>query len=183
MSAVLMIAYTYYESDPRVIREAEAAVAGGFEVDFLALRRENTPACEVVRGVRVLRLNQTRYRGRGHVKYLLSYLEFFVRCFFKSALLFFQKRYRVAHVNNMPDFLVFSTLVPRLFGCKVILDIHDPMPNTFASKFKGGERGFFFRLLLWQELLSAAYASQVITVHHPVKLGVLMKHGLREEKV
>lgn len=183
MSAVLMIAYTYYESDPRVIREAEAAVAGGFEVDFLALRRDNTPACEVVRGVRVLRLNQTRYRGRGHVKYLLSYLEFFIRCFFKSAWLFFQKRYRVAHVNNMPDFLVFSTLVPRLFGCKVILDIHDPMPNTFASKFKGGERGFFFRLLLWQELLSAAYASQVITVHHPVKLGVLLKHGLRDEKV
>ena len=178
-----MIAYTHYESDPRVIREAEAAVAGGFEVDFLALRRPESPARELVRGVRVLRLNQRRYRGGGHVRYLLSYLEFFVRVFFKSTLLFFQRRYRVAHVNNMPDFLVFATLIPWLFGCKVILDIHDPMPNTFASKFKQGERGFFFRLLLWQELLSAAYAHQVITVHHPVKDGVLLKHGLRDEKI
>ena len=33
--ACLMIAYTYYQSDPRVIREAEAAVAAGMEVDFL----------------------------------------------------------------------------------------------------------------------------------------------------
>ena len=181
--AVLMIAYTHYESDPRVIREAEAAVAGGFDVDFLALRRSDSPACEMVRGVRVLRLNQRRYRGSGHVRYLLSYLEFFVRAFFQSAFLFFKRRYRVAHVNNMPDFLVFATLVPWVFGCKVILDIHDPMPNTFASKFKKGERGFFFRILLWQELLSAAYAHQVVTVHHPVKEGVLLKHGLGDDKV
>jgi site-specific recombinase XerC len=37
--------------------------------------------------------------------------------------------------------------------------------------------------LLWQELLSANYASQVITVHYPVKEGILLKHGLRDEQV
>ena len=63
------------------------------------------------------------------------------------------------HVNNMPDFLVFGTIVPWLFGTKVILDIHDPMPNTFASKFKGKERRLFYRVLLWQERLSAAYCA------------------------
>jgi len=31
-----MTGYTYYEIDPRVTREAEAAVGGGFEVDVLA---------------------------------------------------------------------------------------------------------------------------------------------------
>jgi glycosyltransferase involved in cell wall biosynthesis len=70
-----------------------------------------------------------------------------------------------------------------LFGSKVILDIHDPMPNTFASKFKGQEKGFFYRLLLWQERLSAAYSSQVITVHHPVRDGILVKHGFRPESI
>ncbi len=39
---ILMIAYSYYEQDPRVIREAEAAVDGGFDVDFLALRKEGS---------------------------------------------------------------------------------------------------------------------------------------------
>ena len=40
---ILMIGLHYYETDPRVIREAEAAVDGGFEVDVLALRRPGSP--------------------------------------------------------------------------------------------------------------------------------------------
>ncbi|HXC61978.1 MAG TPA: glycosyltransferase family 4 protein, partial [Nitrospiria bacterium] len=91
--------------------------------------------------------------------------------------------YVAIHVNNMPDFLVFATIIPRLFGAKVILDIHDPMPNTFASKFKGRESGFFYRALLLQERLSAAFCNRVITVHHPVKEGILIKHGLAPESI
>ena len=178
-----MVAYSYYESDPRVIREAEAAVDGGFEVDFLALRRAGTAPMEMVRGVRLIRVNQAKYRGSGHLQYLIEYVMFFIRCFLMTTSLFFRRRYRAIHVNNMPDFLVFVTLIPRLFGTKVILDIHDPMPNTFASKFKGRENGLFYRVLLWQERLSAAYCSQVITVHHPVRDGILVKHGLRSESI
>jgi len=89
----------------------------------------------------------------------------------------------VIHVNNMPDFLVFSTVVAKVFGAKIILDIHDPMPNTFASKFGSEERGFFYRILLWQELLSASFANQVVTVHDPVKEHVLIKHGLSAESI
>ena len=180
---ILMVAYTYYESDPRVIREAEAAVDGGFEVDFLALRRPGTEPTEVVRGVNLIRLNQSKYRGGGYLSYLTGYGMFFLTCLLKITRLFFKRRYRAIHVNNMPDFLVFTTIVPRLFGTKVILDIHDPMPNTFASKFKGQENGFFYRVLLWQERLSAAYCNRVITVHDPVKDGILVKHGLAPDSI
>lgn len=180
---ILMIGYTYYEIDPRVIREAEAAVDGGFDVDVLALRRPGSPVTEMVRGVRVIRVNQSKYRGKTHLRYLLAYLDFFVRCLVKITVLFVKQRYSVIHVNNMPDFLVFSTILPRLCGTKIILDIHDPMPNTFASKFKGGENGFFYRVLLWQERLSAAYCSLVITVHDPVRDGILLKHGLAPNSI
>jgi len=180
---VLMIAYTNYESDPRVIREAEAAHEAGFDVDFLALRKPGAAEVENIRGVRVIRLNQSKYRGGGCISYLRAYLEFFIRCFFACTRLFFERRYEVIHVNNMPDCLVFCTLIPRLLGVQVILDIHDPMPDTFASKFKDGDGGFFFTLLLWQERLSAAYSSRVLTVHDPVKYGILMKHGLRHEDI
>ena len=178
-----MMAYTYYEVDPRVIRAAEAAAEAGYEVDVLALRRPGQTPEEAIRGVRLFRLNQGKFRGSSLFKYLASYLEFFLRCFVKSTVLFFKKRYSVIHVNNMPDFLVFSTVIPRMLGAMVILDIHDPMPNTFASKFKGAEEGFYYRMLLWQEKLSAAYCSQVITVHDPVKDGILVKHGLAPESI
>jgi glycosyltransferase involved in cell wall biosynthesis len=178
-----MLAYTYYESDTRVIREAEAAVEGGFEVDFLALRKPGSARTETVRGVRVIRLNQAKYRGRGYAAYVIGYLMFFLRCLVASATLYPKRRYRVIHVSNMPDLLVFSTIVPKFFGAKVILDIHDPMPDTFASKFKGPKAGFFYQLLLWQERLSAAYSDRTITVHEPVREGILLKHGFKRESV
>lgn len=178
-----MIAYTNYSTDPRVIREAEAAVSAGMDVDFLALRRQGDPKVEMTRGVRVIHLSQRRYRGNGLLRYMLSYLEFFCRCFFKITLLHLKRPYRAIHVNNMPDFLVFSTVIARLLGARIILDIHDPMPNTFASKFKGGETGLIFKMLLWQELLSASYSHRVLTVHDPLKDLVLVKHGLRADSI
>lgn len=178
-----MLAYSYYESDPRVIREAEAAVEAGYSVDFLALRKPGTPAVEVINGVNVIRLNQSKYRGVGRASYAIQYLKFFARSFAAITKLTFRSRYGVVHVNNMPDFLVFATLAAKLRGSSVILDIHDPMPNTFASKFKGRDGGFFFWLLLWQERLSAFYSDQVVTVHDPVKDGILVKHGLRADQI
>lgn len=178
-----MIAYSNYETDPRVMREAEAAVEAGFEVDFLALRRPGALAEEVIRSVRVIRLNQAKYQGDRHLSYILEYLLFFFRCFLKTTVLFIKRRYKAIHVNNMPDFLVFSTIIPRLFGTKVILDIHDPVPETFVSKFKPAQRGFVYWALLWQERLSAAYCSRVITVHHLVKHAILVKHGIAPDSI
>jgi glycosyltransferase involved in cell wall biosynthesis len=167
-----------------VIRAAEAASNAGFDVDVIVLRRPDDPPEEELNGVRVIHLNQTRYRGGGTASYVLAYLEFFLRCFFKTASLLFRKRYAAVHVHNMPDFYVFCALLPKLMGAKVLLDIHDPMPNTFASKFKSGENGLFFKVLLWQERLSAAFADRVLTVHEPVKEHVLVKqHKLRADAI
>ena len=181
--AVLMIAYTHYETDARVMREAEAAVSGGFDVDFLALRRPNDPDVEMVHGVRLIRLHQFRYRGAGRVQYLLAYLQFFVRCFFKCTALFFKQRYRVIHVNNLPDLLVFCTLIPKVFGAKVLLDIHDPMPDTFTTKFKTGGRGWLYRSLVWLERFSGWYCDGIITVSDPVKNDVLIGHGIPADRI
>jgi glycosyltransferase involved in cell wall biosynthesis len=178
-----MIAYTNYESDPRVIREAEAAVEGGFEVDFIALRRPGQPAEEMVRGVRVLRLPQERYRGGSHAQYLLSYVQFFLRCVLVSMCLFVRRRYDVVHVNNMPDVLIWSVAPLKLLGAKLVLDIHDPMPETFGAKFASGGRSGLFNLLLLSERISVWLADRTITVSEPVKTGVLLKHGYSADAV
>lgn len=174
-----MVGYTYYEIDPRVIREAEAALAGGFEVDVLALSKPGSPQVEMVRGVRLIRLSQAKYRGATHLRYALEYLKFFFRCLMKITRLHWSRKYSLIHINNMPDFLVFSAIVPRLLGAKVILDIHDPMPNTFESKFqKSNKKRFYYWVLLLQERLSVAFCNKTITVHHPVRDGILLKHGI-----
>jgi glycosyltransferase involved in cell wall biosynthesis len=181
--AILMIAYTNYETDPRVIRAAEAAAEAGFAVDVLTLRRQGQPAEEVRQGVRVLRVSQERYRGQSHAGYVLAYAAFFWRCFAASTRLFLSRRYRIIHVHNMPDALVFSVMIPRLLGAKVILDIHDPMPETFGSKFPGTKGSVAYKGLLLLERLSVAFATRTVTVNEPVKEKVLLKHGYRPQDI
>ena len=181
--AILMIAYTNYETDPRVIRAAEAAAEAGFAVDVIALSRSGRASVELVRGVRVLHVAQQRYRGRSRAGYVWAYLAFFLRCFALSTRLFASRRYRIVHVNNMPDALVFSVLIPRLFGARVILDIHDPMPETFSSKYAGAKQNWSYRALLLVEKLSVAFASRTITVNEPVRDSMAAKHGYRRDAI
>jgi hypothetical protein len=58
-----------------------------------------------------------------------------------------QNRYDVIHIHNMPDFLVFAAWYPKLTGAKLILDIHDVVPELFASKFQTKLKGMYFALL------------------------------------
>jgi len=166
-----------------VIRAAEAALGGNFAVDVIALRRQGQLPLETIRGVRVFRVRQERYRGPSRLKYLLTYIEFFLRCAVTSTRLFLTRRYEVIHVNNMPDALVFSVLIPKFLGAKVVLDIHDPMPETFASKFNNLGRTALSWALLLLERLSVAFANATITVSEPVKSGILVHHGYRPEAI
>jgi glycosyltransferase involved in cell wall biosynthesis len=167
--SVLMIAYTSYLTDPRVIRAAEAAAEAGFDVDVLSLRRSGDSAEEVVRGVRVIRLPQARYRGRSRFGYLLAYSEFIARCFISATRLYVGRRYGVVHVHNMPDVLVFAALVPRLLGAKVLLDIHDPMPETLGAKYGTANANGLYRFLAFLERLSVGFAHRAVTVNHPLR--------------
>jgi len=47
----------------------------------------------------------------------------------------FSTRYQLIHVHSVPDFLVFAAIVPKLLGTPVVLDIHDVLPEFYASKF------------------------------------------------
>jgi hypothetical protein len=52
---VCVLAYTFYETDGRVMRYAEALASRGVAVDAIVLRREGQAVEDDVRGVRVLR--------------------------------------------------------------------------------------------------------------------------------
>ena len=77
-----------------------------------------------------------------------------------------RQRYDVVHVHNIPDFLVFAAWYPKLTGAKVILDIHDIVPEFFGSKFGVSDRSVLVRALKLVEKLSAAFASHVILANH-----------------
>ena len=79
------------------------------------------------------------------------------------------RRYDLVHVHNMPDFLVFSALVPKLLGARVILDLHDPMPELMMTIYGLNQQSPAVRLLKIVEKLSLGFADAVLTVNEACK--------------
>jgi glycosyltransferase involved in cell wall biosynthesis len=129
-----VVAFSHYPADPRPRRAAEALIREGMEVDVVCLRDAGAPARERVNGVRVLRLPVPRSRG-GAVTYVLEYAAFVAACAAILAARAAFRRYDLVHVHNMPDVLVASALVPKALGARVILDLHDPMPELMMTIF------------------------------------------------
>jgi len=164
-----MIAHSYYEEDPRVRRQAEALVASGWDVDVLALRRPDDPPAGAVDGVNVRRLDVQRHQGAGLPTYLREYLSFLVRATLAAIGAHRRRRYALVQVHSPPDFLVFAALPLRLTGVPVLLDLHEAMPEFFRSRFPRAQAPIVNRLLLLQERLSIAAASEVLTVNEALR--------------
>ncbi|MFP4379512.1 MAG: glycosyltransferase family 4 protein [Candidatus Sumerlaeia bacterium] len=159
---ICMCVFSYYPADARVRREAEALVEAGIQVDVVSLRQEDQKKKETVNGVGVYRLPVKRKRG-GKLRYMWEYFAFILLSLFKITGLHLGKRYQIVHVHNMPDVLIYCALFPRLLGAKAILDLHDPMPEVFMTKYDMNYDHKAIRLLRFLEKLSIAFANQVLT--------------------
>lgn len=162
-AAVLLFAY--YPSDNRPRRAAEALVNEGMDVELICLRQSRDERKrDTFNGVNVRRLPLKRHRG-GPSAYFLQYAAFILSAFFLLARRSLTRRFDLIHVHNMPDLLVFSALVPKLLGAKVILDLHDPMPELMMTIFRLDASSLAVRLLKRFERWSIGLADTVFTVN------------------
>ena len=79
--------------------------------------------------------------------YLWRLTQFCAKSSFYLSRLQLKRKYDLVHVHNVPDFLVFSAWLPKLAGAKIILDIHDILPEFFANKFRKPEGSVYVKLL------------------------------------
>jgi glycosyltransferase involved in cell wall biosynthesis len=161
---VAMVLFSYYSSDPRPRRAAEALVEAGMTVDLISLQEETGPTREVMNGVNVRRVPIRRNRG-GVLSYFYQYSAFLLACFAIFGMRSLKRRYDVFYVHNMPDFLVFSALIPKILGAKVVLDLHDPMPELMMTIFGLPQKAKSVRLLELVERWSIGFADAVVTVN------------------
>ena len=159
-----MISHSFYESDNRVLRYAESLAARGDDVEILALRRTpEQPVEETINGVKLFRI-QDRFgkKEKSKSSFLWPLLRFLFLASWWVMRRHWKRRFNLIHVHNIPDFLVFSAWYPKLMGAKVILDIHDIVPEFFASKFGGRSDSKLVSALKLAEKLSAMFANHVI---------------------
>lgn len=180
MHVVLMAAYTNYRRDPRVKREAEALVQAGYRVVFLASRQPGEPNREVINGVEVIKVPSLNRKKTSALVYAADYALFSVWLFLH--LLWRPLRYRLIHIHNMPDFLVFAACLPRALGRPLIHDVHDLMPEIYCEKFGLAENHWMIRLLMLQERWAGRFASAVLTVEERLR-DILSARGIPRDKI
>jgi glycosyltransferase involved in cell wall biosynthesis len=176
-----MLAYSFYEIDTRIMQYATALAERGDTVDVLALRREGGLDFEVFNGVNVYRIQCRKMNERGWFDYLFRTLRFLFISAFVLAKRHISKPYQVIHIHSVPDFLVFAAVVPKISGARVILDIHDILPEFYASKFGISSRSLLFKLLVLTERLSIAFSDHVIIANH-LWQERLVSRSVRREK-
>ena len=161
--AVLL--FSHYPADPRPRRAAEALAKEGVELDVICLQaHEEEPRRQSLGGIQVYRIPMKRRRG-GKLSYLSQYAVFILVSFAALTVRSLRRRYHFVHVHNMPDVLVFSALVPKILGARIILDLHDPMPELMRTIFGLKEHSFGVRLLKQFEKWSIRFADTVVTVN------------------
>jgi glycosyltransferase involved in cell wall biosynthesis len=178
---ICMIAYSIFPYDARIRREAETLAMHGSKVNFIVLCEKERPVRYQSNGVNVIEIAVRKYRGKKKLSYLFSYLRFLILAFFVCTRLFIKGQVDVVHVHNMPDFLILAAVVPRLLGKKVVLDIHDSMPETYRGK-TGSLSIILHRLLCLEERLCSLFAHRVVCVNE-VQKEVLLKRGMPPEKI
>jgi glycosyltransferase involved in cell wall biosynthesis len=159
-----MVVFSPYPADPRPRRAAEALLREGMIIDLLCEAGDRLPPRETLGSLHVTRIPIRHYRG-GALSYAYQYSTFIAISAVILAWRTLRKRYDLIYVHNMPDILVISALIPRLFGARVILDQHDPMPELMMTIFNRSETSFAVRVIRRLEKWSIACVDRVITVN------------------
>ncbi|MGH9686776.1 MAG: glycosyltransferase family 4 protein [Candidatus Acidiferrales bacterium] len=161
---VAMVTFSPYPDDARPRRAIDALIGEGATVDLVCLGDGTVSSREVGACIDVVRIPMKNQRG-GKVNYAFQYAAFIFISSTIFALRVLMRRYDVVYVHNMPDILIISSLIPKLFGAKVVLDLHDPMPELMMTIFKASSTSRSVRLLKLLEKWSIARADLVVTVN------------------
>ncbi len=179
---ICAITYDYYPFDTLLRRTAEAIASSGHEYHVICSTDESRKKFEVFNGVHIHYAPIRRMSEKPLGLMLLSWGIFLFLALIKIAQLHFQQRFHVVHVHNIPDFLVFAALIPKMFGSQIILEVQDVSPELMAVKAKGHLQSIVIRLATWQERISTAFADYVLTVGWPFE-DLLLKRGVPQKKL
>lgn len=178
---ILMVAYTYFECDNRVRRYAETLARQGDTVEVVSLRQPGHECLGDLNGIKIFRIQGRVVNEKTKFDYLFRVTAFLFKSFWFITKHHLKNRYDLIHVHSVPDFEIFAALIPKLMGTKVILDIHDIVPEFYASKFNSGNNSCLSTLLKIVEKICCGFADHVIISNH-IWGERLIARSIRKEK-
>ena len=179
MPEVLMISFSEYRNDPRVRKEAEYLTSKEHKIVVVSLALDQRDTNYNLNGVHVYpilqKLTSKFKHERSAIKFLLFYLLFGFKSFFKILKIRRKFKFKVIHFHNPPEFLVFFYLPFKLiFGSKLILDRHEFTYYGFKELI-GIKNKFILFLVYAIEHVSIKLFDRIIVVSDGDKEYILKK--------
>ncbi|HEX2194703.1 MAG TPA: glycosyltransferase [Candidatus Limnocylindria bacterium] len=181
MTRVALAVHAIYPGDARVRRQSDALIDAGHQVDVFALRQPGEPAEERDGAMRVVRLPVNR-SFTGFAGHMAEYLAFAALAAVRLAREHRRRRYAVAQVATVPDFLAFAALPVKLAGVPLLLDLHEDMPEFFRDRFAHPLLRPLHPLVTGSARGAAAVADAIITVHEPLRR-LSIERGVPPDKI
>ena len=142
-------------------RNAETLAKEGYEVDVVCVGRKGQPRNETLDGVCVHRIYYLYHRG-SIFWYIFDYMCFFFLASLMLARLSLRKRFSVIEVCNIPDFHIFTTLLPKLFGSQVIFSMFEKTGTVFTESLRLSDTHLFIRIINFITKMVMHYADHII---------------------
>jgi glycosyltransferase involved in cell wall biosynthesis len=181
MARVLIVRQGWVPLDPRVRREMETLRLQGHTIDVVCRQRAGYPRRERAEHGTIWRLPVLPGRG-GALLYVAQYAWFMLLATIWTSVLQVRRGYDLVQVHSLPDTLVFAAWLPRLLGVPVILDLHETMPEFFATKFGLDLSHPRVRMVGAFEQQSIHFATHVLTCTDQMR-EAFVRRGAPAEKI
>ncbi len=167
--------------DRRVWQEACALRDIGYEVVVICPQMKGyiLPA-ETLEGIQIYR-HKISVEARGTVGFFLEYTSAIWGETVLAWRAFWRHRFKLIHLCNPPDILFLVAWPFKLFGVRVIFDVHDLWPEMFEAKFKKG--GLLHGAVKLAQRLTYACADVVLATNQTNRLAALQNGKKNSEDV
>jgi len=178
-----MIMYRRFPQNYRRVVVANSIVKEYGEVDVLCTGDDEQKKSETQNGMNIYRLLMFKKNDTIFIKSIKHNIFLFLS-FIKIAHLSWDNRYDVIHVHNPPDFLIFAATPYRLlFGTKVVLDLHDMLPEAVCSNLNVKEDHIIVKLAKLLERVAVSLADSIICTNTYDKEIVLSRNKIKDKKI
>lgn len=166
--------------DRRVWQEANSLKRAGYEVSVICPKGKGYKrSFEIIDDIYIYRY-PLFFEAKGAIGYLAEYSYSLCWQFILSIKVFIQRGFDVIHLCNPPDLMfLVGGFYRLLFGKKIVFDHHDINPELYLAK--GGEKDFFYKLLILFERLTFGAADISLATNNSYR-EVALTRGKKKSK-